>query len=163
PPSARSVLGVMSFILPVLIWCLVSYVPAIWHPLIRITNPGSVDYLQVDMRMPKADFATEAAQAKAENRAPPQGVPSNPVYLPAPDEVAKAFYTSFTTPPATKDGFWLHESLWHSIQIIFWGFVISSIIGVPLGILCGAYGPIAGLSEPFIEFFRYLPAPAFGA
>ena len=41
--------------------------------------------------------------------------------------------------------------------------MISSLIGVPLGILCGAYRPIARLNEPFIEFFRYLPAPAFGA
>ena len=49
------------------------------------------------------------------------------------------------------------------MQVIFWGFVISSLIGVPLGILCGVYTPIARLNEPFIEFFRYLPAPAFGA
>jgi len=41
--------------------------------------------------------------------------------------------------------------------------VISSLIGVPLGILCGAYSAISRLSEPFVEFFRYLPAPAFGA
>jgi NitT/TauT family transport system permease protein len=34
---------------------------------------------------------------------------------------------------------------------------------VPLGILCGTSRLVAGLSEPFIEFFRYLPAPAFGA
>jgi NitT/TauT family transport system permease protein len=74
-----------------------------------------------------------------------------------------AFFTAFTTPPATQDGDWLHQSLWHSIQVIFWGFVISSIVGVPLGVLCGAYAPIAKLSEPFVEFFRYLPAPAFGA
>ena len=26
---------------------------------------------------------------------------------------------------------WLHESLWHSIKVIFWGFLISSIVGVP--------------------------------
>jgi NitT/TauT family transport system permease protein len=77
--------------------------------------------------------------------------------------VAEAFYTSFTTPPESRDGQWLHESLWHSIQVIFWGFVISSLIGVPLGILCGAYDVFSRLSEPFIEFFRYLPAPAFGA
>jgi NitT/TauT family transport system permease protein len=32
-----------------------------------------------------------------------------------------------------------------------------------LGILCGSYRFFAKLSEPFIEFFRYLPAPAFGA
>ena len=41
--------------------------------------------------------------------------------------------------------------------------MISSILGVPLGILCGTYAAIARLNEPFIEFFRYLPAPAFGA
>src|SRR5581483_4383665 len=91
------------------------------------------------------------------------GYPANPVYLPAPHQVAKAFYTAFTTAPEQRDGKWLHESLWQSIQVIFWGFVISSIIGVPLGILCGTYSPVSRLIEPFTEFFRYLPAPAFGA
>jgi NitT/TauT family transport system permease protein len=113
--------------------------------------------------MPRAAFDSELADARQEGRAPPQGVAANPVYLPSPGQVLRAFYTSFTTPPPTKDGQWLHQSLWHSIQIIFWGFVISSLFGVPLGILCGAYAAVARLSEPFVEFFRYLPAPAFGA
>jgi NitT/TauT family transport system permease protein len=34
---------------------------------------------------------------------------------------------------------------------------------VPLGVLCGALPGMGRLTEPFIEFFRYLPAPAFGA
>ena len=58
---------------------------------------------------------------------------------------------------------WLHQSLWHSIQIIFWGFMLSSVIGVPLGILCGTFAAVSRIQEPFVEFFRYLPAPAFGA
>jgi len=41
--------------------------------------------------------------------------------------------------------------------------VVSSLVGVPLGILCGALPATARLTEPFVEFFRYLPAPAFGA
>ena len=41
--------------------------------------------------------------------------------------------------------------------------MISSLIGVPLGILCGTFVAFSRLNEPFIEFFRYLPAPAFGA
>lgn len=49
------------------------------------------------------------------------------------------------------------------MQIIFWGFLISSMIGIPLGILCGTYSSASRLTEPFIDFFRYLPAPAFGA
>jgi len=100
---------------------------------------------------------------QAAGKAIPEGKPANPIYLPAPHEVAKALYTGFTTAPEQRDGKWLHESLWHSIQIIFWGFFISSLIGVPVGILCGTYSAVSRLNEPFIEFFRYLPAPAFGA
>jgi len=91
------------------------------------------------------------------------GVPANPIYLPAPHTVAKAFYTAFTTEPQRRNEKWLHESLWQSIQVIFWGFVLSSLFGVPLGILAGTYDAVSRLNEPFIEFFRYLPAPAFGA
>jgi NitT/TauT family transport system permease protein len=150
-------------VLPVLLWSAVSYVPWLWHPQIMITDPGSVSYLEVGAHLPRAAFASEVADAKQENRAAPRGVPANPIYLPTPGQVLAAFYTSFTTPPPTRDGQWLHQSLWHSIQIIFWGFTISSVLGVPIGILCGAYASIARLNEPFIEFFRYLPAPAFGA
>ena len=160
---AKTWLGVLSFVLPVVIWSIVSYVPFVWHPQIMITDPGSVDYFQPDMRIDKATFASETAAAIAEKRAVPTGYPTNPIYLPAPHEVLEAFYTAFTTPPAAQDEPWLHQSLWHSIQVIFWGFVISSALGVPLGILCGTYNAIARLIEPFIEFFRYLPAPAFGA
>jgi NitT/TauT family transport system permease protein len=162
-PRAKTWLGVFSFVLPVLIWSIVSYVPFVWHPQMMITDPGSVDYFQVDMRVDKATFASETADAIAEKRAVPVGYPTNPIYLPAPHEVLLAFYTAFTTPPAAQDEPWLHQSLWHSIQVIFWGFVISSVFGVPLGVLCGTYNAIARLIEPFIEFFRYLPAPAFGA
>src|SRR6185295_10036906 len=84
-----------------------------------------------------------------------RGTPANPVFLPAPHEVARALVTGFTTPPARPDEPWLHQSLLHSIGIIFWGFLVSSVLGVPLGILCGAWPAIARLHEPFIEFFRY--------
>jgi NitT/TauT family transport system permease protein len=153
----------LSFVLPVVCWSAVSYVPAIWHPQMLITDPGSVDYFQPGMRIDRRTFADELNDAKSEGRALPAGIRANPIYLPAPDQVARAFYTAFTTKPETKDGAWLHQSLWHSIQVIFWGFVISSAAGVPLGILCGSSRLMARLSEPFIEFFRYLPAPAFGA
>jgi NitT/TauT family transport system permease protein len=89
------------------------------------------------------------------------GQPSNPIWLPPPHKVALAFYHAFVTPPVKGDP-WLHESLWHSCQIIFWGFFFSAIIGVPLGILCGTFDLFSKLSEPFIDFIRYMPAPAFG-
>jgi NitT/TauT family transport system permease protein len=162
-PRGKWMLGLGSFLLPVLVWCVVSYVPFVWHPQVLITQTGSVDYFQPGMRVDKAVFADELDHARETHAAVPAGVPANPVYLPAPHEVLRAFYTAFTTPPAAQDGMWLHQSLWHSVQIIFWGFVVSSLIGVPLGIVCGTYSVLARLQEPFFEFFRYLPAPAFGA
>jgi NitT/TauT family transport system permease protein len=158
----RIFLAICSFLLPLAAWSAVSYVPFIWHPDVLISDPGDVDYFLPGMRVTKATFATELANAKTNNTAPPQGTPCNPVYLPAPGDVVEAFYTSFTTPPQDQNGLWLHQSLWQSIQTIFWGFFISSLIGVPLGILCGAHSGLARLVEPFVEFFRYLPAPAFG-
>nr|MCU0793542.1 ABC transporter permease subunit [Opitutaceae bacterium] len=50
-----------------------------------------------------------------------------------------------------------------SIKTIFWGFTLSSLVAVPLGILCGAYVTASRLTEPFVDFVRYMPAPAFGA
>jgi NitT/TauT family transport system permease protein len=163
PKERRRIIGWASFLLPILLWCAVSYVPFIWHPVVLVQQIGDVDYFQEGMLIDKALFQEEKANMLREGKHAAQGVPANPIYLPAPHEVAKAFYTVFTTPPAQKDGLWIHESLWQSIQVIFWGFVISSLIGVPVGILCGTYSVIARLFEPFIEFFRYLPAPAFGA
>lgn len=162
-PQRERVLTVLSFLLPLFVWGVVSYVPFIWHPNIEITEPGSVSYFQEGMQIERASFQEEYDRQMEAGGDLPQGVRANPVYLPAPHEVAIAFYTSFTTEPRRRSEQWLHESLWHSIQIIFWGFTLSSLIGVPLGILCGTFETISRLQEPFVEFFRYLPAPAFGA
>lgn len=162
-PRRKLVLGVGSFILPLLMWCAVSYLPFVWHPQVLVTQAGDVDYFEVGMRVDRDVYAQEAQAMQEAGKAQPGGEPVNPVYLPAPHEVGRAFYTAFTTAPEQRDAPWLHESLWHSMQIIFWGFLISSLIGLPLGIVCGTYSSIARLNEPFIEFFRYLPAPAFGA
>lgn len=163
-PKDRVVaLSVLSFLLPVMLWCLVSYVPFIWHPKIEITEPGGVSWFKAGMLIDRQVFAEQSIEVMQAGSLKPEGDRANPVYLPAPHEVAVAFYTAFTTEPKRKSEQWLHESLWHSITIIFWGFVLSSLVGVPIGILCGTYAAVSKLNEPFIEFFRYLPAPAFGA
>ncbi|MBR0645915.1 ABC transporter permease [Plastoroseomonas hellenica] len=41
------------------------------------------------------------------------------------------------------------------------GFAIAAAIGVPLGLMMGAFKPIEAFFEPFISFARYLPASAF--
>jgi NitT/TauT family transport system permease protein len=162
-PRRRFVLSLMSFGIPLLIWSLVSYVPGVWHPMIKITDPGSVSYFSDGMLLNKDLFYKEQDRLEKEGKAPPQGVPANPVYLPTPGAVATAFYTAFTTPPQRRDEKWLYQSLGDSISVIFLGFLISSLIAIPLGILAGTFDLFSRLTEPFVEFFRYLPAPAFGA
>jgi NitT/TauT family transport system permease protein len=156
-------LTLLSFLLPLMIWSMFSYVPFVWHPKVEVTDPGGVTWFQEGMLIDRAVFAAEVNKTVLADTLAPQGFRTNPVYLPAPHEVASAFYTAFTTEPKRRSEQWLHESLWHSITVIFWGFFLSSIIGVPLGILCGTFAAVSKVQEPFVEFFRYLPAPAFGA
>ena len=163
PPRRRLFLTALSFFLPFALWSVVSYVPWIWHPLVRITSPGDVEYFSEGMEVPCEAFALETVKVIENGQTQPQGYRVNPLYLPPPHRVARAFYTAFITPPRLPNEPWLHESLGHSIRTIMWGFFVSSIFGVPLGILCGSYRFFSRLQEPFIEFFRYLPAPAFGA
>lgn len=157
---------VLSFLLPLLLWSLVSYVPGLWHPKIRITDSGASFLLTEDQVVPREYYEQEVLRMQNEGASGediPDGVPSNPVYLPAPHKVVQAFYTAFTTEPKRRGEPWLHESLLHSVRIVFLAFLYSSLIGIPLGILAGAFQIFSRLIEPFVEFFRYLPAPAFGA
>ena len=48
-----------------------------------------------------------------------------------------------------------------TIWRVLGGFVIATLIGVPLGIVMGAYKPVEASFEPFVSFARYLPASAF--
>jgi NitT/TauT family transport system permease protein len=161
-PRQGAILWLASFLVPLALWCVVSYVPFVWHPQVIVTDPGSVDYFTVGANIDKPVFNEEVRLAKEEKRAVPHGTAANPVYLPTPHDVLKAMYTAYTTPPALVTDTWLHETLWMSLKVIFWGFFLSSLVGVPLGILCGTVPFFSKVSEPFIEFFRYLPAPAFG-
>lgn len=162
-PRPRWVVAVLSFVLPVAIWAAVSYLPFLWHPMMEIRGPGGVSYFKTDMLVERDLFDTEKQKALTEGLEPPTGKRANPIYLPAPHQVVWAFYTSFTEEPRRRSEKWLHESLWDSIQVIFWGFVLSSLVGVPMGLMAGTFDFFSRLFEPFIEFFRYLPAPAFGA
>jgi NitT/TauT family transport system permease protein len=160
---SQFILLVLSFLLPLTLWCALSYLPFLWHPMVKIADPGGVDYFQAGQLVNRDVFDAEASKMIEAGLTHPTGSPANPIYLPAPHQVARAFFTAFQTPPRLPTEPWLHQSLWHSVTTIFWGFLISSLIGLPLGILCGSFRAVSRVTEPFIEFFRYLPAPAFGA
>ncbi|KAA8997042.1 ABC transporter permease [Affinibrenneria salicis] len=48
-----------------------------------------------------------------------------------------------------------------TVMRVLSGFLLAAIIGVPLGILMGAYKALEAFFEPFVSFCRYLPASAF--
>jgi NitT/TauT family transport system permease protein len=169
PPRINVAAGALAFVLPFLAWCIVSYVPFVWHPLVHVrdasnTNvPGEYSYVAAGQLVELEVFEKRNQELAKAAAKPMLGERANPVFLPAPHEVARAFYTAFTTPPLRKGDYWLHESLWQSCQVIFWGFVYSALLGLPLGILCGTFSLFSRLSEPFVDFVRYMPAPVFGA
>ena len=41
----RTTLGALAFLLPLGIWCVVSYVPCVWHPMIKVSDPGDIDWM----------------------------------------------------------------------------------------------------------------------
>lgn len=159
----RTVIGICSFFLPLGLWCAISYLPFLWHPKMEVTDKGEVAFLKVGDLVDRQDFSAYNRQALEDGRKPAVGIPSNPIYLPAPHEVVSAFFRGLFLPPPREGDPWVYQSLLHSIQIIAYGFIFSSLVGVPLGILCGTFSFFSRLLEPFVEFFRYLPAPAFGA
>jgi len=90
----------------------------------------------------------------------PQGKPANPAYLPEPHQVIITGYHDFTAEPA-NDAPSMGERYRASLRIIFLGFLWACVVGIPIGILCGVFDFFSKLLEPFIDFFRYMPAPTF--
>ena len=75
-------------------------------------------------------------------------------FLPAPTTVIAALWTMLTQNNFIVD-------IWASTYRIFLGFIISAVVGVPLGILIGSFRSVQALFEQPISFARYLPASAF--
>lgn len=169
PRRTSSWLTALAFLLPLGLWCLISYVPFIWHPQVLVEHPGDSSvpgdygYIAEGQLVEREVFDKRNEELQKAGARLARGERANPIYLPAPHEVGRAFYSAFTDPPQRRGDYWLHESLWHSCQIIFWGFAYAALFGLPIGILCGTFALFSRLVEPFVDFVRYMPAPVFGA
>jgi NitT/TauT family transport system permease protein len=78
----------------------------------------------------------------------------SPTFLASPPTMVKEAYLLFVEYGFIRD---IGMTVWR----VFGGFVLATIVAVPVGIAMGAYKPIEAFLEPFVSFCRYLPASAF--
>ncbi|AEH90399.1 binding-protein-dependent transport systems inner membrane component [Mesorhizobium opportunistum WSM2075] len=76
------------------------------------------------------------------------------MFLPRPESVLS------TTISMALDGS-LWEHVLASVQVVLIGFVISSIVAVPLGLTMGTYRIVQAALDPLVNFIRYLPVTSF--
>ncbi|WPP01679.1 ABC transporter permease [Pseudomonas sp. HR96] len=55
----------------------------------------------------------------------------------------------------------LGTHVWASVEVVMMGFVISSLVAVPVGLLMGSFRVVQAFLEPLVNFIRYLPVTSF--
>jgi NitT/TauT family transport system permease protein len=78
---------------------------------------------------------------------------NNPQLIPSPAKVASGMLE------LAESGL-LWESILISLQRVFKGWLLGSAIAIPLGLLAGTSMLARGALDPFIHFFRFVPALA---
>ena len=78
---------------------------------------------------------------------------ADPVFFPSPGKVLSAFWTTLS------DGR-LGKHVWASLVVINIGFLISTLLAVPLGLMMGTFRIVQAGLEPIVNFIRYLPVTA---
>ncbi len=76
------------------------------------------------------------------------------VFLPTPTDVISSGITLFTEFNFVND-------ILVTLYRVLAGFVLSLIIGVPLGIFMGSFKIVEAFFEPLVSFMRYMPVSAF--
>jgi NitT/TauT family transport system permease protein len=78
----------------------------------------------------------------------------NPLFLPSPFAVVARLFDQAVT-----------GQLWEDITVstyrVMVGYLLASVIAVPLGILAGTFAWVEAAIEPIMDFIRYMPVVAF--
>ena len=77
-----------------------------------------------------------------------------PMFLPAPGKVLA------TAGRLIADGTLIQHTL-ASAQVVLIGFILSSVVAVPLGLYMGTYKAVQAGLDPLVNFIRYLPVTSF--
>jgi len=78
----------------------------------------------------------------------------SPTFLASPVTMVKEAVLLFTEYNFSHD---IGMTVWR----VFGGFVLATLVSVPLGIAMGTWKSVEAFFEPFVSFCRYLPASAF--
>ncbi|MEM9002748.1 MAG: ABC transporter permease [Cyanobacteria bacterium P01_F01_bin.86] len=78
----------------------------------------------------------------------------NPKFLPSPSMVLEALIGLW------QQDYLLSDTLASFLRVSA-GFLLASLVGIPIGIAMGAFASVRSLFEPLIGIVRYMPAPAF--
>jgi NitT/TauT family transport system permease protein len=78
----------------------------------------------------------------------------DPTFLPSPKQVIDAGGKLWASGDLQKDTI---ASLWR----VGVGFLLSSLLAIPIGLFMGSFRSIRALLEPLFGLMRYMPAPAF--
>lgn len=74
-------------------------------------------------------------------------------FLPLPWEVVTALYVMLAEQNFMED-------IWISIARVWSAFLLSAVMAIPVGIWMSSYRIVGALTEPIVDFIRYLPVPA---
>ena len=88
------------------------------------------------------------------NFTPAKGLQMEPIWMPAPEAVVNRF---FEIASQGYQNFTLWEHLGWSLLRVIAGFVLGSLIGIPLGYAMGLSGWVRGWFDPIVEFMRPVP------
>jgi len=77
-----------------------------------------------------------------------------PLFLPTPTAIVQAAVTLFTQMDFVSD-------IWITVFRVMAGFILATVIAIPLGVLVGTFKPVEAMVEPLMAFVRYMPASAF--
>lgn len=74
-------------------------------------------------------------------------------FLPTPDKVVAALHKMLVEQKFLED-------IWISIARVWSAFLLSAALAIPVGIWMSSYRIVGALTEPIVDFIRYLPVPA---
>lgn len=80
-------------------------------------------------------------------------------FIESPIDIFKLIIKKFSV--KKPEGGYLYEHIYESAKVVWFGFLVGSVIGIPLGLFMGWYPKFDRLFRPFFELIRPIPALAW--